>query len=46
MNTLFRRSVLCAAVGAALVLSGCATHSDKLGFADSEGTKTYLGYFI
>ncbi len=41
MNTLFRRSVLCAAVGAALVLSGCATHSDKLGFADSEGTKTY-----
>lgn len=41
MNTLFRRSVLCAAVGAALVLSGCATHSDKLGFADNEGTKTY-----
>ena len=41
MNKVFRRSLLGVAVSAALVLSGCATHSDKLGFADNEGTKTY-----
>lgn len=41
MANLFRRSVLCTAVCAALTLSGCATHSDKLNFIDNEGTKTY-----
>lgn len=41
MNKVFRRSLLGVAVSTALVLSGCATHSDKLGFAESEGTKTY-----
>lgn len=28
-------------VTALLLVSGCATHSDRLGFAESEGTKTY-----
>lgn len=41
MTPFFRRSLLCMAVTGALILSGCATHSDKLGFIDSEGTKTY-----
>ena len=41
MANLFRRSVLCTVVCAALTLSGCATHSDKLNFIDNEGTKTY-----
>ena len=41
MNKVFRRSLLGVAVSTALVLSGCATHSDKLGFAEREGTKTY-----
>ena len=36
-----RRSGLSLAVIGALILSGCATHSDKLGFAESETTKTY-----
>lgn len=36
-----RRSGLSLAVIGALMLSGCATHSDKLGFAESETTKTY-----
>lgn len=45
MNKVFRRSVMCAAVSAALLLSGCATHSDKLGFADGEGTKTYAAAY-
>lgn len=36
-----RRSGLSLAVIGALMLSGCATHSDKLGFAEGETTKTY-----
>ena len=36
-----RVSVLASAIASALLLSGCATHSDKLGFAENEGTKTY-----
>lgn len=36
-----RRSGLSLAVIGALMLSGCATHSYKLGFAESETTKTY-----
>ena len=36
-----RLSTLAAAVAGAMMLSGCATHSDKLGFAENEGTKTY-----
>lgn len=36
-----RISMLATAVTSALMLTGCATHSDKLGFADNESTKTY-----
>lgn len=36
-----RVTQLLTVVTVTLMASGCATHSDRLGFADSEGTKTY-----
>lgn len=36
-----RTTLLATIVTATLLASGCATHSDRLGFAEGEGTKTY-----
>lgn len=41
MKRMLHVSILAMAVSGAMLLSGCATHSDRLGFADNEGSKTY-----